>query len=129
MKLPDCFSGYGHDWVEVSTIGEATVEHKRTWLCARCETLVTVNESERIRRGQQSGFQKPPVRVVVPNPKVNRCPRKIVQHTGGCYCMTYICCGRLSPDPHTDDCGGTVTVYEREDGTIPGDETLRETIR
>jgi len=63
--------------------------------------------------------KRPTVRLVIPNPKVNRCPRKLAGHLGGCYCMTYICCGVLSPEPHAEDCGGVIEVHEREDGTIP----------
>ena len=56
MRLPDCFSGYGHDWIEVCTIGEhADGIHKH--LCSRCDTVITIDERERLRRGQRSGLE------------------------------------------------------------------------
>jgi hypothetical protein len=58
--------------------------------------------------------KRPPVVVTTRNPKNNYCPRKIAQHRGGCYCMTLICCGVLSDEPHATDCGGVITVMEEE---------------
>lgn len=57
MRIPDCISGYGHDWIEATTHKEAAL-YIRSWLCPRCDTLVTVNEAERVRLGRAT--DRPP---------------------------------------------------------------------